>query len=189
MKALALPIFFCLTGLTTARTVLSGCVSSLTTDQYHEASLIWYVPGSGEICAFPDCGGGTAPPKTDQPGCPLYTGTATLTPSYLPGYGPNGKMAASTSTPKETTLTGTTKETMLTGTRTATSASDSMITTAPTTSHLASLTTTTSKDRTVSNSTSAAPTSTTTGNAASMHTFKVGGVMGIVAAVVGIMAL
>ncbi|KAJ5814682.1 hypothetical protein N7474_006459 [Penicillium riverlandense] len=180
MKALSLPIILSLTGLTTARTVLSGCVSSLTTDQYHEASMIWYVPGTGEICAFPDCGGGTAPPKTDQPGCPLYTGTATLTSSYLPGWGPSGKMAASTSTAKET---------MLTGTRTATSASDSMITTAPTTSVLASLTTTTLKDTTLSSSTSAAPNSTTTGNAASIHNSNIGGVMGIVAAVVGVMAL
>ncbi|CAL5874397.1 uncharacterized protein PFLUO_LOCUS8693 [Penicillium psychrofluorescens] len=187
MKALALPIILSLTGLATARTDLSGCVSSLTTDQYHEASLLWYVPGTGEICAFPDCGGGTAPPKTDQPGCPLYTGSATLTTSYLPGWGHNGKMAASTSTPKET---------MLTGTRTVASASDSMITTAPTTSSLASLTTTTSKDTTttskdttMSNSTSAAPTSTIAPNAASIQNSNVGGVMGIVAAVAGLMAL
>lgn len=47
------------------------------------ASRIWYVPGTGELCDFLDCGGGRAPPKTDVPGCPLYSGTATYSPSYL----------------------------------------------------------------------------------------------------------
>ncbi|OGM47774.1 hypothetical protein ABOM_003232 [Aspergillus bombycis] len=61
------------------------------------SSMIWYVPDTGEICDFPDCGGGRAPPKLNQPGCAAYTGTETLTPSYLPGWGPNGKVAPSTS--------------------------------------------------------------------------------------------
>ncbi|QKX64471.1 uncharacterized protein TRUGW13939_11645 [Talaromyces rugulosus] len=64
---------------TLARTDLSGCTSSIA-----GASIIWYVPGTGELCQFLDCGGGRAPPKTDVPGCPLYTGTATYSPSYLP---------------------------------------------------------------------------------------------------------
>jgi hypothetical protein len=38
-----------------ARTDLSGCVSSETV-RYGGASLIWYVPGTGEICEFLDCG-------------------------------------------------------------------------------------------------------------------------------------
>lgn len=90
-----------LAGMAVARTDLSGCTSSATVNQYNEASMIWYVPGTGEICSFPDCGGGRAPPKYDQPGCPLYTGTATLTPSYLPGYGPGAKPTATgpTATP------------------------------------------------------------------------------------------
>ena len=71
-----------------ARTDLSGCTSSETV-AFGGASMIYYVPGTGEICAFLDCGGGTAPPKTTVPGCPLYSGTASYEPSYLSGYGPN----------------------------------------------------------------------------------------------------
>ncbi|KAL1962771.1 hypothetical protein VTN77DRAFT_9225 [Rasamsonia byssochlamydoides] len=76
-----------LLGMTSARTDLSGCTSSTTVNQYHEAILIWYVPSTGEICDIPDCGGGRAPPRYDDPACPGYTGTATYSPSYLPGYG------------------------------------------------------------------------------------------------------
>jgi hypothetical protein len=73
-----------------ARTDLAGCTYTDTVvqpsglpgyDAY--ASRIWYVPGTGELCDFLDCGGGRAPPKTDVPGCPLYSGTATYSPSYL----------------------------------------------------------------------------------------------------------
>lgn len=46
-----------------------------------------YVPDTGEVCEFLDCGGGRAPPKTDVPGCEQYSGTATYSPSYLPGFG------------------------------------------------------------------------------------------------------
>ncbi|KAG4220069.1 hypothetical protein PC116_g31452, partial [Phytophthora cactorum] len=69
-----------------ARTDLSGCVSSKTI-AYGGASLIWYVPETGEICEFLDCGGGRAPPKTTVPGCGGYEGTATYSPSFLPGFG------------------------------------------------------------------------------------------------------
>lgn len=65
-----------------ARIDLSGCTSSTA-----GASLIWYVPDTGEICAPLDCGGGRAPPITTRPGCAQYSGTATYSPSYLPGYG------------------------------------------------------------------------------------------------------
>lgn len=71
-----------------ARTDLSGCTSSETV-AFGGASMIYYVPGTGEICEFLDCGGGRAPPKTTVPGCPLYSGTASYEPSYLSGYGPN----------------------------------------------------------------------------------------------------
>lgn len=73
-----------------ARTDLVGCTytdvvvrpSGLPAyDAY--GSRVWYVPGTGELCDFLDCGGGRAPPKTDVPGCPLYSGTATYSPSYL----------------------------------------------------------------------------------------------------------
>lgn len=98
MKAFTLPVLVSasLVGLASARTDLAGCVSSQTVNQWNQASMIWYVPESGEICDFPDCGGGRAPPKYNQPGCAAYTGTETLTPSYLPGWGPNGKSAATT---------------------------------------------------------------------------------------------
>ncbi|KAL7932664.1 hypothetical protein V8C35DRAFT_69870 [Trichoderma chlorosporum] len=73
-----------------ARTDLAGCTYTDVVvqpsglpgyDAY--ASRIYYVPGTGELCDFLDCGGGRAPPKTDVPGCPLYSGTATYSPSYL----------------------------------------------------------------------------------------------------------
>ncbi|EAU35875.1 predicted protein [Aspergillus terreus NIH2624] len=79
-----------------ARTDLVGCTKSETVNQWNEASMIWYVPDTGEICDFLDCGGGRAPPKTNTPGCPLYSGTATYEPSYLPGYGPGATATAKT---------------------------------------------------------------------------------------------
>ena len=66
-----------------AKTDLTGCTSSVAGPK-----LIWYVPDTGELCEFLDCGGGRAPPKTTVPGCAQYSGTATYSPNYLPGYGP-----------------------------------------------------------------------------------------------------
>ncbi|KAF2839039.1 hypothetical protein M501DRAFT_1016135 [Patellaria atrata CBS 101060] len=71
--------------LSLARTDLEGCISSETV-AFGGASLIWYVPDTGEICAFLDCGGGRAPPKTTVPGCPQYAGSATYSPSFLPDF-------------------------------------------------------------------------------------------------------
>ncbi|TID26773.1 hypothetical protein E6O75_ATG01266 [Venturia nashicola] len=65
-----------------ARTNLSGCTSSKTI-AYGGASILWYVPGTGEICEALDCGGGRAPPKTTVPGCAAYSGTGTYSPSYI----------------------------------------------------------------------------------------------------------
>ena len=48
------------------------------------ATRTWYVPDTGEICEFLDCGGGRAPPKTDVPGCGNYKGTDTYSPRYMP---------------------------------------------------------------------------------------------------------
>ncbi|KAJ5570612.1 uncharacterized protein N7459_010042 [Penicillium hispanicum] len=194
MKAFALPILLGLAGLATARTDLSGCVSSRTYDQWHEASMIWYVPDSGEICDFVDCGGGRAPPKTNQPGCPLYSGTATLTPSYLPGYGPNGKMAATTTTASETataTDADSTSEASSHASTSSLSSSGSLVTPAPSSSPIVSMTTSTSTSSgsAAGNSTSAAPSSTATGNAATAPGFNVAGAMAIAAAVVGAVAL
>lgn len=42
--------------------------------------------------------GGRAPPKTTVPGCGNYVGTATYTPDYMPGWGPNGASATPTQT-------------------------------------------------------------------------------------------
>src|SRR3569833_872659 len=66
------------------RTDLQGCTSSEVVTN-GGASYIFYVPDTGEICSFLDCGGGRAPPKSTVPGCPLYSGTAPVTPRYLPG--------------------------------------------------------------------------------------------------------
>ncbi|KAK7697626.1 hypothetical protein SLS64_013365 [Diaporthe eres] len=75
-----------------ARTDLSGCTTFTSTvtinPTAHEygnvyESLVYYDPDTLEICTVPDCGGGRAAPKTGVPGCPLYSGTATPTPSFL----------------------------------------------------------------------------------------------------------
>lgn len=75
-----------------AKTDLEGCTtftSTVTIDPTsHEygnvyQSLVYYDPDTLEICTVPDCGGGRAAPKTGVPGCPLYSGTATPTPSFL----------------------------------------------------------------------------------------------------------
>ncbi|KAF2994751.1 hypothetical protein E8E14_003504 [Neopestalotiopsis sp. 37M] len=91
-----------------AKTDYAGCVSSETV-AYGGASLIWYVPDTGEICQYLDCGGGRAPPKTTVPGCAAYAGTASYTPSYLPGFGsdatPSSTAAAAGSAEESVTTT------------------------------------------------------------------------------------
>jgi hypothetical protein len=81
-----------------AKTDLAGCTSTAV-----GASLTWYVPGTGELCDLLDCGGGRAPPMSTVPGCPAYVGTATYSPSYMAGWGPNGQ----STTPATMTGTGT----------------------------------------------------------------------------------
>lgn len=88
-----------LTALAAARTDYDGCVSSQVV-VHGGASMLWYVPESGEICETLDCGGGRAPPKYSVPGCPLYTGTAEYSPKYLEGYGP-GKTPPKTTAEEE----------------------------------------------------------------------------------------
>ncbi|RYP44343.1 hypothetical protein DL768_009180 [Monosporascus sp. mg162] len=56
----------------------------------------WYDPNTGEVCDPLDCGGGRAPPKTNVPGCPLYTGTAVRTTSYLSCWTPSGSQLSTT---------------------------------------------------------------------------------------------
>ncbi|KAJ5206365.1 hypothetical protein N7491_003016 [Penicillium cf. griseofulvum] len=185
-----------LTNLATARTDLEGCVSSKVIFDHYYASYLWYVPDSGEICSILDCGGGRAPPKKTQPGCPQYTGTETLTPDYLEGWGPNGKQAASTSTVASTTsstdivLASATRTSEASNSSSASSATqaDSMITGSPSglEAIATSLKTSTSDEAT---STSAAATSSSTFNAAATPASNLAGVVGVMAAVVGAMVL
>lgn len=199
MKTFALPMILGLASLATARTDISGCISSQTTNQWHEASMIWWVPDTGEICDFVDCGGGRAPPKTTVPGCPLYSGTETVTPSYMPGWGPNGKLAATTTTVSQTTsstkTTATGESSEKTTTATQAETGNNMVTAAPTSSPVVSLTTTTSSaskvgNTTVSgNSTTSATTAVHTGAASGFAVTNLAGIMVIVAAAVGAVAL
>ncbi|KAJ5781867.1 uncharacterized protein N7518_010350 [Penicillium psychrosexuale] len=203
MKTFALSFLLGLASLATARTDLQGCVSSEVIVEQYYASYIWYVPGTGEICSFLDCGGGRAPPKTNQPGCPLYSGTATLTPDYLAGWGPNGKQAASTSTVASTssaTAASTTDVVLASATQTSeasvsdsTQAADSMITAAPSslTAVASSLKISTSSALSTGNATSsaAAATSSPAFNAATIPASNVAGIMAVLAAMVGVMVL
>ncbi|RHZ62598.1 hypothetical protein CDV55_101314 [Aspergillus turcosus] len=163
-----------------ARTDLQGCISSQTHNQWNEASTIWYVPGTGEICDIPDCGGGRAPPKHDNPACPgQYTGTATYEPSYLPG-------ASTTADAMTTSSEGT-----ATATATGSAALGSVvITSAP--SMTASATATMQTSAKAGNSSSAASTSssagvTGTGNGAGMLELNVIGA--VAAAALAVAAL
>ncbi|KAE8315609.1 hypothetical protein BDV41DRAFT_178577 [Aspergillus transmontanensis] len=210
MKSFTLPILLTLTSLAAARTDLDGCTKSATVNQWGEASMIWYVPDTGEICDFPDCGGGRAPPKYNQPGCAAYTGTETLTPSYLPGWGPNGKVAPSTSA-VSASATHSEAEATSTGAVTAdtTKTGSTLITAAPTLSTAVSSSAAGSSSRGAesgSSSSAAAssssassgsrgPSNTTssagvlaTGNAASVMGMNAG-VMALVGGLVGILAL
>ncbi|KAI1761948.1 hypothetical protein GGR53DRAFT_448034 [Hypoxylon sp. FL1150] len=183
-----------------AKTDLSGCVSSETV-AYGGASLIWYVPGSGEICAFLDCGGGMAPPKTTVPGCAAYSGTATYSPSYLPGYGAEATSAAASSTenssPAETSASvasSTTAAGTGAGTTSAALSSTGTITAAPSSSSTTTLKTSTtaagsssggSSSSSAGNSTGAGSSSSTSGTssvsqAAAMPTAVVKGAVGMV---------
>ena len=83
-----------------ARTDLEGCTRTDVSSPAG-ASYAWYVPGTGEICEFLDCGGGRAPPKTTVPGCAAYVGTETYSPSYLAGYQASATAAPSTTADAE----------------------------------------------------------------------------------------
>jgi hypothetical protein len=67
--------------LAVARTDISGCTTTIIGQM-----AVYYVPDTGELCEFLNCGGGRAPPKTDVPGCAAYSGTATYSPQYLPNF-------------------------------------------------------------------------------------------------------
>lgn len=70
-----------------AKTDLQDCTyyDSVVDPGYYApyATRVWYLPDTGEICEFLDCGGGRAPPKTTVPGCGAYEGTATYSPRFI----------------------------------------------------------------------------------------------------------
>ncbi|KAH6981216.1 hypothetical protein BKA56DRAFT_617014 [Ilyonectria sp. MPI-CAGE-AT-0026] len=87
-KLLALAALLLAASPAVARTDIAGCTSSAGVATASNggglyATVIWYVPDTGELCEFLDCGGGRAPPKTTVPGCPAYEGTETYSPQYL----------------------------------------------------------------------------------------------------------
>ncbi|KAJ5242638.1 Glycoside hydrolase 18 protein [Penicillium citrinum] len=92
----------------------------------------WFDPDTGEICDPLDCGGGRAPPKTDVPGCPMYTGTETraTSKSYLPCWTPSA-----TATPTSESSAEVTSSTSDSTTVTETSAPTVSSTTAVVTTH------------------------------------------------------
>ena len=93
-----------LASLSSAKTDIEGCTTTATVNEYNEAINLWYVPGTGEVCEFLDCGGGRAPPKYDVPGCAAYTGTDTYSPSYInlpTSSQPTPTAGAGSSTPVE----------------------------------------------------------------------------------------
>ncbi|KZL85865.1 siderophore biosynthesis protein [Colletotrichum incanum] len=73
-----------------AKTDTEGCTSFTSTVTVRPSpgygntyeTIVWYVPETLEICAGVDCGGGRAPPR-QVPGCPAYSGTETVTASFL----------------------------------------------------------------------------------------------------------
>ncbi|KAL3304136.1 siderophore biosynthesis protein [Colletotrichum asianum] len=77
-------------GLALAKTDIEGCTSFTSTVTVRTEigygntyeTVIWYVPDTLEICRGVDCGGGRAPPRK-VPGCPMYSGTETVTASFL----------------------------------------------------------------------------------------------------------
>jgi hypothetical protein len=95
-------VLLSLTSSILAKTDLAGCTSSDVVAN-GGASILWYVPDTGEVCSFLDCGGGRAPPKTNVPGCPGYVGTAAYAPSFLPSFG--GTLTASGLVPTSGILT------------------------------------------------------------------------------------
>lgn len=103
LRGLALVGALLLAAPVAAKTDIGGCVSSATKNQWGEASMIWYVPGTGEVCELLDCGGGRAPPKTNVPGCDNYKGTAEYQPTFLPGFGASGSSGAAEATTAATT--------------------------------------------------------------------------------------
>ncbi|KAM3563019.1 hypothetical protein MY1884_001479 [Beauveria asiatica] len=123
-----------------ARTDLAGCTYTdlvvKPTQMAAYASRLWYVPDTGEVCAFLDCGGGRAPPKSTVPGCPLYAGTETYAPSYIDpktlgnGVVEAGSSVAAATTPVPATPSETAPESAASATASASAAATTTTTTA-----------------------------------------------------------
>lgn len=139
VRSLAATLFLAASAF--GKTDLAGCTYTDTVvqpsglpgyDSY--ASRIWYVPGTGELCDLLDCGGGMAPPKTNVPGCPLYSGTATYSPSYL-DLKTKAVVASATSSVEASATGAETQVTVkaTTATEQATTLATSVANTAPTT--------------------------------------------------------
>ncbi|KAL7822801.1 hypothetical protein V8C26DRAFT_387497 [Trichoderma gracile] len=81
-----------------ANLVLAACENySFTTCD--DGIVHWYDLNDGQICDPKDCGGGRAPPRTDVPGCPLYSGTILSEPiSYLSCFTPSNAVPVTAST-------------------------------------------------------------------------------------------
>ncbi|KAM3559820.1 hypothetical protein ARSEF4850_003939 [Beauveria asiatica] len=122
-----------------ARTDLAGCTYTdlvvKPTQMAAYASRLWYVPDTGEVCAFLDCGGGRAPPKSTVPGCPLYAGTETYAPSYIDpktlgnGVVEAGSSVAAATTPVPATPSETAPESAASATASASAAATTTTTT------------------------------------------------------------
>ncbi|KAL8377197.1 hypothetical protein RB595_008058 [Gaeumannomyces hyphopodioides] len=84
-------------GLVEGKTDLAGC-TKYTTTVGNVASIVWFIPDTLEVCTLIDCGGGRAPPKS-KPGCPLYQGPETVTPSFLESNPFKTSASASSSAP------------------------------------------------------------------------------------------
>lgn len=83
--------------LALAGTVVGECGSHSFT--HCEDNIVhWFDPNTGEVCDPLDCGGGRAPVKTDEPGCPLYTGTKVRTTSYLSCWTPSVSASSTAAT-------------------------------------------------------------------------------------------
>ncbi|EKV13966.1 hypothetical protein PDIP_45620 [Penicillium digitatum Pd1] len=88
MKPVTLCFLLGLASLATARTDLEGCVSSEVIFDHYYASYLWYVPDSGEICSFLDCGGGRAPQRQPSQDVPNTLGLQRLLPTTWKAGGP-----------------------------------------------------------------------------------------------------
>ncbi|KAK2042067.1 hypothetical protein LZ31DRAFT_567557 [Colletotrichum somersetense] len=85
LDAAVLVLYFRRLNLT--QNILTSFTSTVTVDPspgYGNTyeTVIWYVPDTLEICRGVDCGGGRAPPRK-VPGCSAYSGTDSVTASFL----------------------------------------------------------------------------------------------------------